>query len=80
MLAVDNIDSARSDLINRGVFVTDVYHYARRPGRSGEIEARVPDPDPNGRSYFTYTSFADPDGNGWLLQQIAPASRPRMAD
>jgi hypothetical protein len=48
MLSVDNIDSARSDLINRGVYVTEVYHYAQRPGRSGEIEARVPGPDPDG--------------------------------
>jgi hypothetical protein len=48
MLAVDNIDSARSDLINRGVFVTDVYHYARRPGRSGEIEALCPAPTRTG--------------------------------
>ena len=70
-LAVKDIDSARDDLISRGVDVSEVYHYERRPGRSAEMEARVPGPDPqNGRSYFTYASFSDPDGNGWLLQEI----------
>ncbi|HEX6030181.1 MAG TPA: hypothetical protein VFY90_02040, partial [Tepidiformaceae bacterium] len=31
---------------------------------------RVPGPDPDGRSYFSFASFSDPDGNGWLLQEI----------
>ena len=70
MLVVDDIDAARADLIARGADVSEVYHYERRPGRSGEIDARVPGPDPNTSSYFTYASFADPDGNGWLLQQV----------
>jgi hypothetical protein len=70
-LAVKDIDSARDDLISRGVDVSEVYHYERRPGHSAELEARVPGPDPQkGRSYFTYASFSDPDGNGWLLQEI----------
>jgi hypothetical protein len=55
----------------RGVHVSEVYHYARRPGHSSETEARVPGPDPHkGRSYFTYASFSDPNGNGWLFQEI----------
>jgi catechol 2,3-dioxygenase-like lactoylglutathione lyase family enzyme len=70
-LAVRDIDSARVDLIGRGVHVSEVYHYERRPGRSGELESRVPGPEPEkGRSYGTYASFSDPDGNGWLLQEI----------
>ena len=70
-LAVDDIDAARDDLISRGVQVSEVYHYERRPGRSGEIDSRVPGPDvEHGGSYFTYASFSDPDGNGWLLQEI----------
>ena len=71
ILAVNDIDAARDDLISRGADVSEVYHYERRPGRTAETEARFPGPDPQkGRSYFTYASFSDPDGNGWLLQEI----------
>ena len=70
MLIVYDIDAARDDLISRGVDVNDVYHYDTRPFHSAGTEARVPGPDPEGRSYFTWASFSDPDGNGWLLQEI----------
>ena len=71
ILAVESIDAARADLISRGVEVSEVYHYDREPGRTGELDSRVPGPDPDkSRSYFTYASFSDPDGNGWLLQEI----------
>ena len=70
MLIVDDIDAARDDLISRGVDVSEVYHYAERPFHSAGTEARVSGPDPEGRSYFTWASFSDPDGNGWLLQEI----------
>ena len=59
MLAVEDIDAARADLISRGVDVSEVYE-SRPPGFES-IE---------GRSYFTYASFSDPDGNGWLLQEV----------
>jgi catechol 2,3-dioxygenase-like lactoylglutathione lyase family enzyme len=58
ILAVTDIDAARDALIARGVDVTEVED-RRPPG----IEAQ-------GRSYFAYASFKDPDGNGWLLQEI----------
>jgi catechol 2,3-dioxygenase-like lactoylglutathione lyase family enzyme len=61
ILAVSDIDGARADLVNRGVEVSEVFHLDG---------GRVPGPDPEGRSYQTYASFSDPDGNGWLLQQI----------
>jgi len=71
LLAVNDIDAARADLISRGADVSDVYHYNRQPGHAGELESRVPGPDPNkSRSYFTYASFKDPDGNTWFLQEI----------
>jgi len=61
LLAVYDIDAARADLISRGAEVSEVFHLAG---------GRVPGPDPQGRSYQTYASFTDPDGNGWLLQEI----------
>jgi catechol 2,3-dioxygenase-like lactoylglutathione lyase family enzyme len=70
MLIVYDIDEARDDLISRGVEVSEVFHYESRPFHSAGTEARVPGPDPQGRSYFTWASFSDPDGNGYLLQEI----------
>lgn len=68
-LAVDDIEAARADLISRGAGVSEVYHYDRQPGRSGEIDSRVTGADTE-HPYSTYASFDDPDGNQWLLQQI----------
>ena len=70
MLIVDDIDAARDDLISRGVDVSEIYHYETRPFHSAGTDARVSGPDPQGRSYFTWASFSDPDGNGWLMQEI----------
>jgi catechol 2,3-dioxygenase-like lactoylglutathione lyase family enzyme len=61
LLVVSDIDAARADLIDRGVEVSEVYHLAG---------GRVPGPDPERRSYQTYASFSDPDGNEWQLQEI----------
>jgi catechol 2,3-dioxygenase-like lactoylglutathione lyase family enzyme len=62
-VAVYDIAAAREDLISRGVEVSDLFHGT--PGEEPESG-----PDPEGRSYQTYASFKDPDGNGWLLQEI----------
>ena len=59
-LAVKDIDAAREDLVSRGVEVSEVEEQPKPPGF----------PDLPGRSYFAYASFSDPDGNGWLLQEI----------
>src|SRR6266550_2566931 len=58
VLAVDNVDAAREDLIARGPFNNTVEN------------PRVAGRDPQGRSYFSFASFEDPDGNCWLLQEI----------
>jgi catechol 2,3-dioxygenase-like lactoylglutathione lyase family enzyme len=70
MLVVYDIDEARADLIDRGVDVSEVFHYDGTPFHRAGSEGRVPGPDPEGRSYCTWASFSDPDGNGWLLQEI----------
>jgi catechol 2,3-dioxygenase-like lactoylglutathione lyase family enzyme len=61
-LVVDDIDAAREDIISRGVEVSELFHL----GESG----LVPGPDPQRRPYLTLASFSDPDGNGWLLQEV----------
>ena len=60
MLAVKDIDAAREDLASRGVEVSQVEEQPKPPGF----------PDLPGRSDFAYASFSDPDGNGWLLQEV----------
>ncbi|MEA2888758.1 MAG: hypothetical protein QOD11_3118 [Bradyrhizobium sp.] len=62
-LIVPDVDTARAELAGRGVEVSEVFHRAGREGRfSG--------PDPERRSYSSLATFKDPDGNGWLLQEI----------
>ena len=79
VLAVDDVDAARDDLIARGVDVSEVFHYAGGPFNNAVENPRVGGRDPQGRSYFSFASFEDPDGNGWLLQEITDAaSRPRV--
>jgi catechol 2,3-dioxygenase-like lactoylglutathione lyase family enzyme len=70
VLAVNDIDVARNDLIARGVKVSEVFHFAAGPFNNSVENPRVSGPDPEGRSYFSFASFEDPDGNGWLLQEI----------
>src|SRR6516162_5967167 len=60
ILAVDNVDAARDDLIARGVAVSEVFHYAGGVFGAGE-NARLVGRDPQGRSYFSFASFEDPD-------------------
>jgi len=71
-LIVSDIEAARNDLISRGVEVSDLFH---RDG--GEL---LPGPDPQRRSYLTYGSFNDPDGNGWLLQEVTRRAPGRVWD
>ncbi len=61
-LIVTDIDAARSELQERGVAVTDLYHFSEG--------GQMPGPDPDRRDYNTFFSFDDPDGNGWLVQEV----------
>jgi catechol 2,3-dioxygenase-like lactoylglutathione lyase family enzyme len=70
VLAVDDVDAARNDLIARGVDVSEVFHYAGGPFNNAMDNPRGAGRDPEGRSYFSFASFEDPDGNRWLLQEI----------
>ena len=62
-----------TSLLSHGVEVSEVFHDAGGGlggGFHAGIEARAPGPDPQRRSYASYASFSDPDGNVWLLQEI----------
>ena len=88
VLVVDDVDAARADLVARGVDVSEVFHYAAGPFNNSVENPHVGGRDPEGRSYFSFASFEDPDGNGWLLQEITArlpgrvweATRARAAD
>lgn len=73
LLVVDDIDQARNDLLARGVKVSDAFHDAAG-GLGGGFhigdEGRAPGHDPERRSYATYASFHDSEGNRWILQEI----------
>ena len=69
-LVVNDVVAARAELINQGVDVSEVFHFEGNLLRAVETRGRVPGPDPNRASYFSFASFKDPDGNGWLLQEI----------
>ncbi len=70
VLVVDDLDAARADLINHGIKVSEVFHYAGGPFNNTGENPRVVGRDQQGRSYYSFVSFEDPDGNGWLLQEI----------
>ncbi len=70
VLAVHDVDAARNDLVARGVDVTEVFHYAGGPFNNTVEPVRVSGRDPEGRSYYSFASFEDPDGNSWQLQEI----------
>ena len=73
-LIVSDIQAARKNLLDRGVQISEVFHnegvYAGtdEPFLFGRV--RVSGPDPNHGSYRSFASFRDPDGNGWLFQEI----------
>jgi catechol 2,3-dioxygenase-like lactoylglutathione lyase family enzyme len=70
MVAVDDINAARANLMARGVDVSEVFHYAGGPLNDTGENPRVTGRDPQGRSYYSFALFKDPDGNVWLLQEI----------
>ncbi|MET9122037.1 VOC family protein [Streptomyces sp. NPDC004528] len=69
-LVVSDIEAARAGLAGRGVEVSEVFHDAGGVFHRAGTEGRVPGPDPERGSYSSFLSFSDPDGNGWVLQEI----------
>jgi catechol 2,3-dioxygenase-like lactoylglutathione lyase family enzyme len=84
-LIVSNIAAARDELLARGVKISEVFHDAGgvyagpdEPYLFGRL--RVSGPDPEHRSYRSFASFSDPDGNGWLFQEITTRLPGRIDD
>jgi catechol 2,3-dioxygenase-like lactoylglutathione lyase family enzyme len=83
-LIVSDIQAARAELVARGVDASEVFHDAGgehagpdQPYLFGSL--RVSGPDPERRSYHSFASFSDPDGNGWLLQEVTARAPGRVA-
>ena len=83
-LAVSDVEAARGELVGHGVEISDVFHDASgvftgsdEPYLFGSL--RVSGRDPEHRSYRSFASFHDPDGNGWLLQELTTRLPGRVA-
>jgi len=70
LLAVTDVEAARAELVSSGVDVSDVFHDAGGVFHHAGTKDRVPGPDPERRSYCSFASFEDPDGNYWTLQEL----------
>ncbi len=69
-LSVYDIDAARADLIARGVDVSETFHDATGIFHRAGVAGRVAGPAPEHADYGSFVAFSDPDGNGWLMQEI----------
>ena len=69
-LSVRDIEAARADLLARGVDVGDVFHDFGGVFYHLSPAYEVPGPDPAGRDYASFARFCDPDGNGWIIQEV----------
>jgi len=68
-LIVSDIDATRNEMLARGVDVSEVFHEGA-PGARFHEAGRVSGPAPDHGTYGSFATFSDPDGNGWLLQEI----------
>jgi len=80
-LIVSDIEAARDELVARGVKVSDVFHAATPDARFQPDggSGRLSGPAPEHGSYLSFASFSDPDGNGWLLQEVTMRLPGRVA-
>ena len=78
-LIVSDIEAAREELIRNGIDASEVFHDARGGTNRFDPAARASGPDPERRSYASFVTFSDPDGNGWVLQEITTRLPGRVA-
>jgi catechol 2,3-dioxygenase-like lactoylglutathione lyase family enzyme len=70
LLVTDDIEAARAELVERGAPVSEVFHGPGGRFHPEDPSVRLPGRDPEGQSYQSHAVFSDPDGNGWVLQEI----------
>jgi catechol 2,3-dioxygenase-like lactoylglutathione lyase family enzyme len=70
VLAVEDIEKARDQLAAQGADISEVYHDAGGVFYHAGTESRLPGPDPKRGTYASFASFSDPDGNGYVLQEV----------
>jgi catechol 2,3-dioxygenase-like lactoylglutathione lyase family enzyme len=70
LLVTDDIEAVRTEFVERGASVSEVFHGSAGRFHPENPGVRESGPDPEGRSYQSHAVFSDPDGNGWVLQQI----------
>jgi catechol 2,3-dioxygenase-like lactoylglutathione lyase family enzyme len=73
-LIVNNIEAARAELIARGADASEIFH------RGATKDSRLSGPDPERRSYFSFLTFNDPDGNNWLVQEVTQRLPGRVSE
>lgn len=69
-LIVSDIEAAHAELVDRGIGMSEVFHDAGGVFHRGTDEGRVSGPDARRSSYSSFAAFSDPDGNGWVLQEV----------
>ena len=69
-LVVTDVEAARTELVGRGVEVSEVFHDTGGVFHHAGAEARAPGPAPEHKTYGSFASFSDPDGNSWFLQEV----------
>ncbi|MEH1168691.1 VOC family protein [Micromonospora sp. CPCC 205539] len=79
-LVVDDVVAARAELIARGVEVSEVFHDAGGVFHHAGTRDRVDGPQPERRSYGSFASFSDPDGNGFVLQEVTVRQPGRITE
>jgi hypothetical protein len=70
VLVVTGVEAARTELLARDIEVSEIFHDAGGVFHHAGTDARILGLDPQRRSYPSFASFSDPDGNGWILQEI----------
>lgn len=79
-LVVSDIEAARAELIRKGIAASEVFHDASGGYDRFDPAVRASGPDPQHRSYASFVTFSDPDGNSWVLQEITTRFPGRVAD
>lgn len=77
-VAVPDVVALRADYLSRGIAISEPFHDKGGIFHRASPEGRSPGPNPERKSYATYISFNDPDGNGWVFQEVTARLGPDL--